>query len=74
MLEQQHLQSVLVIQPIDVLEDGSANMCDGCPDMTVHDGRLVWSCRLEEQRSFGQWVQAVPKERSRQVSLPVVSS
>jgi hypothetical protein len=56
-----HLQSILVIQPSEVLEDGTANMCDGCPDMTVHDGKLVWSCRLEEPRAFGQFVTAVPK-------------
>lgn len=62
--DKQHFQSVLVIQPIDLLEDGRQNMCDGCPDITVHDGQLVWSCRLEEQRLFGQWVQAVPKERT----------
>jgi len=58
----QHLQTVLIIQPIDLLPDGRQNMCDGCPDMTVHDGRLVWSCRLEEQRNFGQWCLPVPKE------------
>ena len=29
-------------------------MCDGCLDMTVHEGKLVWSCRLEEWRRFGQ--------------------
>ena len=52
-LTKQHLQSILVIQPIDMLEDGTANMCDGCPDMTVHEGKLVWSCRLEEPRAFG---------------------
>lgn len=74
LLKKQHIQTVLVIQPIDLLEDGSANMCDGCPDMTVHEGKLVWSCRLEEQRSFGQWVQAVPKGRPQHVSLPVVPS
>lgn len=56
-----HMQSILVIQPIDLLEDGTDNMCDGCPDMTVHDGKLVWSCRLEEPRAFGQFVTAVPK-------------
>jgi MoaA/NifB/PqqE/SkfB family radical SAM enzyme len=56
-----HMQSILIIQPIDLLEDGTANMCDGCPDMTVHDGKLVWSCRLEEPRTFGQFVTAVPK-------------
>jgi organic radical activating enzyme len=60
-LDALHFQAVLVIQPIDVLPDGRANMCDGCPDMTVHDGRLVWSCRLEEQRCHGQWLTAVPK-------------
>jgi hypothetical protein len=70
LLEKQHLQSVLIIQPIDVLDDGRANMCDGCPDMTVHEGKLVWSCRLEEQRNYGQWVQAVPKDKPGHVSLP----
>jgi hypothetical protein len=56
-----HLQSILIIQPIDLLEDGTDNMCDGCPDMTVHDGKLVWSCRLEEPRAFGQFTTAVPR-------------
>jgi hypothetical protein len=56
-----HLQSILIIQPIDLLEDGTDSMCDGCPDMTVHDGKLVWSCRLEEPRAFGQFVTAVPR-------------
>jgi hypothetical protein len=23
-------------------------MCDGCPDAVPYDGRLVWSCRVEE--------------------------
>ena len=56
-----HMQSVLIIQPIDLLEDGRDNMCDGCPDMTVHEGKLVWSCRLEEPRAFGEFVRAVPR-------------
>jgi len=59
-LRRQHMQSVLIIQPIDVGADGRENMCDGCPDMTVHDGKLVWSCRLEEWREFGQPLRAVP--------------
>lgn len=73
LLAKQHMQSLVVIQPIDILEDGRANMCDGCPDMTVHDGKLVWSCRLEELRCFGQWVQAVPcKPGAKEpVQLPV---
>lgn len=58
-----HVQAIMVIQPIDVLEDGRQNMCDGCPDMTLHDGRLAWSCRLEELRRFGSFVTSVPKTR-----------
>jgi hypothetical protein len=27
----------------------------------VHDGKLVWSCRLEEPRTFGTFAQSVPK-------------
>ncbi len=58
-----HYQSILVIQPIDMLEDGRQSMCDGCPDVTVHDGKLVWSCRLEEYRKYGGLVQCVPKQQ-----------
>jgi len=56
-----HFQSVMIIQPIDVMEDGGQNMCDGCPDITVLDGKLVWSCRLEEPKHFGCFVRTVPK-------------
>ena len=56
-----HFQAVMMIQPIDFLPDGRSNMCDGCPDVTVHDGQLVWSCRLEEYRKYGGLVTCVPK-------------
>jgi hypothetical protein len=56
-----HYQSVMIIQPIDVLPDGRQNMCDGCPDMTVWNGRLAWSCRLEEPMNYGGFVQSVPR-------------
>jgi Radical SAM superfamily/4Fe-4S single cluster domain len=56
-----YVQSVMVIQPVDLLDDGRTSMCDACPDMTVHDGELVWSCRLEERLRFGQWMRPVPK-------------
>ena len=59
-----HFQSVMIIQPIDVLPDGRQNMCDGCPDMTVWNGRLAWSCRLEEPMQYGGFVQTVPKDES----------
>lgn len=34
-----------------------------CPDMTVHQGELVWSCRLEERLRFGQWMRPVPHQK-----------
>ncbi|HTL99681.1 MAG TPA: radical SAM protein [Candidatus Omnitrophota bacterium] len=54
-----HLQSVMIIQPVDVLADGRMNMCDACPDMTVHEGELVWSCRLEERKAYGGFARGV---------------
>ncbi len=59
-----YLQSVMIIQPVDLMADGRASMCDGCPDMTVHEGELVWSCRLEERLRFGQWMRPVPRKRA----------
>jgi len=56
-----HFQSVMIIQPVDFLEDGRQNMCDGCPDITVWNGQLVWSCRMEEQLKFGQNIKTFPK-------------
>ena len=60
-LRRLHLQSVMVIQPVDILDDGRMNMCDGCPDITVHEGELVWSCRMEECIRHGGFARAVPR-------------
>jgi len=57
-----HLQTILFIQPIDMTADGSMNMCDGCPDITVHDGELVWSCRLDERLEYGCFLTGSPRE------------
>ncbi|HET6272943.1 MAG TPA: radical SAM protein [Bacteroidota bacterium] len=55
-----HLQSVMIIQPADFMVNGALSMCDGCPDITVWEDKLVWSCRMEELSNFGDWVRAVP--------------
>ena len=55
-----HLQSIMIIQPADFMPNGALSMCDGCPDITVYDGKLVWSCRMDELITFGDWVHAVP--------------
>ena len=60
-LQPLHLQSIMIIQPVDMAADGRASMCDGCPDMTVHEGELVWSCRLEERLLYRTWLRGVPR-------------
>jgi len=47
------VQTIGVIQAPDIQPDGRADMCDGCPDMTVWDGKLINSCRMDEYRLFG---------------------
>ena len=54
----------MIIQPVDFLPSGAQNMCDGCPDMTIYNGELVWSCRMEELKHFGSWVRTVPREQA----------
>lgn len=55
-----HLLPIMIIQPIDVLPDGRQSMCDSCPDMTVHEGELVWSCRLDERLKYGRLLRVEP--------------
>jgi hypothetical protein len=57
-----HFQSIMFIQPVDFMQDGGQNMCDGCPDITVWNDKLVWSCRLEEPKKFGTFLRSVPKD------------
>jgi hypothetical protein len=60
-----HFQSIMMIQPVDILPDGRQDMCDACPDLTVWHDRLVWSCRLEEPMEYGDFV------RSRRSAAPL---
>ena len=60
-LSRLHAQSIMIIQPADFMPGGALSMCDGCPDITVWEDRLVWSCRMEELKAFGDWVRAVPE-------------
>lgn len=48
-----YVQSIGIIQAPDIQGDGRADMCDSCPDMTVWDGKLINSCRMDEYRLFG---------------------
>jgi hypothetical protein len=53
-----YMQSIGIVQAPDILPDGRQDMCDSCPDMTVWDGKLVHSCRMEEWRLYGNYITA----------------
>lgn len=54
-----HFQSIGINQPPDMMEDGTQNMCESCPDACVFEGNLVSSCRLDEYRRFGKLMNAI---------------
>jgi len=56
-----YMQSIMFIQPVDFMQDGRQSMCDGCPDITVHEDQLVWSCRLEEMKNYKTFLRTVPR-------------
>ena len=56
-----YVQSIGIIQAPDLLPDGRADMCDSCPDMTVYDGKLINSCRMDEYRLFGGFLSVVAR-------------
>jgi hypothetical protein len=62
LLRAAHFQTVMFIQPVDFLPNGAQDMCDGCPDMTIWEDRLVWSCRLGELTRFGTLLTSLPRE------------
>jgi len=56
------VQSLLIMQPQDILPDGRQDLCDGCPNKTYHDGELVSACRKEEYVRFGGMVELRKRE------------
>ncbi len=57
-----YVQSIGIIQGPDLLEDGRVDMCESCPDMTVWNGKLVHSCRMDEWRLYGNYMMAQPHQ------------
>jgi hypothetical protein len=55
-----YVQSIGIIQGPDLLPDGRVDMCESCPDMTVWEGKLVHSCRMDEWRLYGNYMMAQP--------------
>jgi hypothetical protein len=55
------VQTIGIIQAPDIQASGRADMCDSCPDMTVWEGRLINSCRMDEYRMFGDLLSVAEK-------------
>jgi len=55
-----NILNIAVLQPPEILPDGSCDMCEGCPDMCVYDGKLVPSCRLDEYIQYDTLLKAYP--------------
>ena len=55
------IQSISVVQPVDILPTGEADTCDGCPNKTYWNGRLVSACRWEEYENYGAPLTMSPK-------------
>jgi hypothetical protein len=60
--------TVLMVQPADILPDGSVDMCSPCPNLCVYDGKLVNSCRLDEYRFYGNLLSARIANHTAQVN------
>lgn len=69
-----YVQSIGIIQGPDLLEDGRIDMCESCPDMTVWNGKLVHSCRMDEWRLYGNYITARPHQNSTENGGVIVSS
>jgi hypothetical protein len=66
LFERLRVQTVGIIQAPDLQAGGLVDMCDSCPDMTVWDGNLVNSCRMDEYRLFGGLISVAAKDADEQ--------
>jgi hypothetical protein len=66
------MQTIGIIQAPDIQPNGQADMCDSCPDMTVWNGTLINSCRMDEYRLFGGMLSVAEKARAQPELEPAV--
>jgi MoaA/NifB/PqqE/SkfB family radical SAM enzyme len=64
------LQTIGIIQAPDALPNGQGDMCDSCPDMTVWNGTLVNSCRMDEYRLFGGMLTVFDQNKAEPQPMP----
>ncbi len=61
LLEPLAVQTISLLQPLDILPNGEQDNCDGCPNGTVWRNRIVPACQLDNYTRFGAPVMMVPK-------------
>jgi molybdenum cofactor biosynthesis enzyme MoaA len=59
-----YIQSMNIEQAFDVLPNGEQDHCDGCPNKTLWNDRLVSACILEEYLRYGGQAVLVPRENA----------
>lgn len=64
LFEKLYVQTINILQPIDILPNGEQDNCDGCPNGTVWNKRLVRACHLDNYKNYGGPVHMVPKNQS----------
>ena len=62
LFEKISLQNIIVMQPHDYLPNGEQDECDGCPNKTFWNGRLVSECRKEDYLLYGRPLTTVRKK------------
>jgi len=60
--EKLSIQNLIVMQPHDLLPNGEQDECDGCPNKTYWNGRLVSECRKEDYLLYGRPIMTVCKQ------------
>jgi len=61
-LKKIYVQSISAVQPVDVLSTGELDNCDGCPNKTYWNDRLVSACRFEEYLIYGAPIIIAPEK------------
>ena len=62
LFEKMSFQNIIVMQPHDYLPNGEQDECDGCPNKTYWNGRLVSECRKEDYLLYGRPLATVRKK------------
>jgi hypothetical protein len=61
LFEKLSVQTISILQPIDILPNGEQDHCDGCPNGTLWNNRLVSACQLDNFTKFSGPIRMVPK-------------